>query len=341
MSFKTITVKSPTRVDLAGGTLDLWPLYAFLGEATTINLAIDIWTQVEMKSCLGHVIKIQSLDLKKEWSFESFDLFMKALDPQIILYQKVFEKFVQTDSEIEILQQGFELTTSSMSPIGGGLGGSSSLLITLLKAIYQWTESTQPEVQHITHLAHNIEAEILRTPTGTQDYYPAVTGGLSFIDYSAKGIQQKVFSVQETPFEDHFLLVYTGKSHHSGLNNFEVLKAAVGGDLKVLEALKKIKDISQSMVDVINLKKWEELPFLFRQEYEARIQLTPAFTSPEIERLSQICLAAGAQAVKICGAGGGGCVLVWVPPQHREKVIQVCQNEKFLCLSAQAVNPLS
>ena len=180
----------------------------------------------------------------------------------------------------------------------------------------------------------------MRTPTGTQDYYAAVTGGLSFIDYGATGVAQKVISIDQTPFQDHFLLVYTGRTHHSGLNNFEVLKSAVEGDERVLEALRKLKDISNTMTQVIVKKQWGELPSLFQQEYEARIQLTPAFSSPEIEKLSEICIAAGALAVKICGAGGGGCVLVWVPPHQREKVVQVCQNEKFQCLSAQPVNPL-
>ena len=337
----TLTViKSPTRVDLSGGTLDMWPLYNFVGEATTINLAIDIWTKAEVRKRVDSSIKLQSLDLKKEWSFDSMELFLCALDPQLTLYQKVFERFRYDEAGFKVLGLGFEITTSSESPIGGGLGGSSSLLITLLKTIYFLIGKKQKTVHEIVNLAHNIESEILRAPTGTQDYYPAMTGGLSFIEYTAEGIQQKVIAVDETPFKDHFLLVYTGRTHHSGLNNFEVLKSAVEGDANVLAALKKIKSVSDLMAQVIVNKQWDELPRLFREEYDARIQLTPAFSSPEIQKLSEICLSAGALAVKICGAGGGGCVFVWVPPKQREKVVQVCQNEKFQCLNAQPVNPL-
>lgn len=334
------TIKSPTRVDLAGGTLDMWPLYNFVGQATTINLAIDIWTKVEYIKRNDKGIKIKSLDLKKEWSFDSMEMFMNTLDPKVVFYQKIFERFCSEASLFARLQEGFEIVTSSESPMGGGLGGSSSLLISILKAIYLLGEKKIQSPHELVHLAHNIEADFLRTPTGTQDYYPAVTGGLSFIDYGSSGIKQKTFSIDETPFKDHFLLVYTGRSHHSGLNNFEVLKSAVEGNMTVLEALKKIKEISQTMTQAILNKSWGELPYLFQQEFEARIQLTPAFSSPEIERLSHICLSAGALAVKICGAGGGGCVLVWVPPSQREKVVQVCQNEKFQCLSAQPVNPM-
>lgn len=334
------TIKSPTRVDLAGGTLDMWPLYNFVGQATTINVAIDIWTKVEFLKRTDRAIKIKSLDLKKEWSFDSIEMFMKTLDPKVVMYQKIFERFQNDANIFNRLKEGFEITTSSESPMGGGLGGSSSLLISILKAIYELGDKKITSANELVHLAHNIESDFLRTPTGTQDYFPAVTGGLSFIDYMSSGIQQKVFSIDDTPFKDHFLLVYTGRSHHSGLNNFEVLKAAVEGNIVVLEALKKLKEISQTMTQVIVNKQWADLPSLFQQEFEARLQLTPAFSSPEIEKLSQICLSAGALAVKICGAGGGGCVLVWVPPSQREKVVQVCQNEKFQCLNAQPVNPV-
>lgn len=327
-----IHIKSPTRVDLAGGTLDMWPLYNFVSGAVTINLAIDIWTEVELESSGSSEIYIESKDLNLKWKFNDLNLFFQALDPKLVLFQKLISKFTIT--------KGFKLKTSSQSPIGGGLGGSSSLVISMLKAFNQFVEGGRQDPHALVHLAHNIEAEILTTPTGTQDYYPAITGGLSFLKYSATGIKQKVIDVAGTPLVDHFLLVYTGKSHHSGLNNFEVLKSAVEKDFKVLSALKKIKRIADDMKLTLENQKWNDLPALFRQEFDARIELTPAFSSPEIEKLAKISIEAGALAIKICGAGGGGCVLIWVPPAKRQQVIDACQNENFQCLSAKPVNPL-
>ena len=328
-----IHIKSPTRVDLAGGTLDMWPLYNFVSGANTINLAIDIWTEVVLLPLANKEIIIESKDLKLKWNFPNKDVFFKTLDPKLSLYQKVISKFD--------LKEGFYLTTASQSPIGGGLGGSSSLVISMLKALSQFTEKQFKDTHEMVHLAHNIESEILNTPTGTQDYYPAISGGLNCLTYSATGIQQKIIDVSNTPLEDHFLLVYTGRSHHSGLNNFEVLKSAVQADLKVLSALKKIRQIADDLKVSIENKKWSDLPTLFRQEYEARLELTPAFTSPEIEKLAQISIEAGALAIKICGAGGGGCVLIWVAPDKRQKVIDVCESHKFQCMSAKPINPLN
>ena len=327
-----IKVKSPTRVDLSGGTLDMWPLYNFVGTCYTINVAIDIWTSVEL-DFRPEEINIESLDYKQIWKFKNLAEFLSSTDPKIHLYQSVIDYFKKN------IKSGFTLKTSSESPIGGGLGGSSSLMISMMKAFSKFTQTRFDDSHHMVHCAHNIEAKILKTPTGTQDYYPAITGGLSILKYAEDGIQQQVIDISQTPLSHNFLLIYTGKSHHSGLNNFEVLKSAVQNDQNVLSALNEIKNISDDMYEVIKNKKWNLIPELFQREYTERIKLTPAFTSPEIEQLSKLIIANGGDGVKICGAGGGGCVLVWVPLDHRQKVIDACEKEKFQCLKSKPVSP--
>ncbi len=333
-----IEIKSPTRVDLSGGTLDLWPLYNFVGQACTINLAIDIWTTAQLSESENDTVEIESLDYKKKWNFKNCAEFLSAIDPNLNLFQNVIRPFFVLYPDK--INHGFKLKTKSESPIGGGLGGSSSLVISMLKAFAVLLNHNFKSVHELVHWAHNIESRVLNTPTGTQDYYPAVTGGLSFIDYNISGITHQITDPINTPFSENFLLVNTGKSHHSGLNNFEVLKSAIGQDPKVMSALHEIKKISDDMFIAIQNKNWQILPDLFQREYQSRIQLTPAFSSPEIERLTDISLKNGADAVKICGAGGGGCVLIWVQNQYRQKVIAACEKENFQPLQAKPVSPL-
>lgn len=329
-----IKIKSPTRVDLSGGTLDMWPLFNFVGQCRTINVAIDIWTLVDLDPTPGNPkIIIESLDYNQKWEFTNLSQFLSEADPKTMLYRAVIEFFKDK------IKSGFRLTTKSESPIGGGLGGSSSLMISMMKAFSEMTSFKFNDIHHMVHCAHNIESKILMTPTGTQDYYPAVSGGLSILDYGTEGIVDRVLDVTGTPLMDNFLLVYTGKTHHSGLNNFEVLKSCTQNDEKVLSALKGIKDISEDMYQAIQTKNWHEISGLFQREYTERIKLTPAFTSPEIEHLSKLVIANGATGVKICGAGGGGCVLVWVSPSQRQKVIEACEKEKFQCLKSKPVSP--
>lgn len=333
-----IKVKSPTRVDLAGGTLDLWPLYNFLKGATTINVAIDIYTEVDLEFTDSKTITIESADLNKTWTLDSWEQFFSGFDSSLQLYQTVIQFFWKQDPKK--FKSGIYLKTRSESPIGGGLGGSSSLIISMLKAFSKLLDFQFKDTHHMVHVAHNLEAQILFTPTGTQDYYPAVCGGLNVLNYSSTGITQSILPVNNSEIFENFLLVYTGRSHHSGLNNFEVLKLSVERDQGVLEALAKINSIAESLKEALLKNDLKNFPILMQQEYEARIKLTPSFTSPEIERLAKIAKSNGADAIKICGAGGGGCVLIWVHPNHRQKVIKACENENFQCLKSKPVNPM-
>lgn len=333
-----IKVKSPTRVDLAGGTLDLWPLFNFLKGATTINVAIDIYTDVELEFTDSKTIKIESADLNKIWSIDGWDQFFSSFDSSLQLYQTVIQFFWNQDKSK--FKSGIYLKTKSESPIGGGLGGSSSLIISMLKAFSKLVDYQFKDIHQMVHVAHNLESQVLFTPTGTQDYYPAASGGLNVLNYSSTGITQKILPITNSEIFENFLLVYTGRSHHSGLNNFEVLKLSVERDHNVLEALAKINSIAEALQDAIVNNDLKNFPILMQQEYDARIKLTPSFTSPEIERLAKIAKSNGADAIKICGAGGGGCVLIWVHPTHRQKVIKACENENFQCLKSRPVNPM-
>lgn len=326
-----ITIKSPTRVDLAGGTLDMWPLYAFVGGATTINVAISLWTECEMGPN-PEGVSIVSDDLKKSWTFAGRESLVSSSEPELAFYRTLFEAVPDLDR--------VSVRTRSQSPVGGGIGGSSSLLISCLKAAHEFTGQILPPVIELTMWAHQLEARMLRTPTGTQDYVPAITGGLNLIHFNDRKVTNEVLPVAGTPLETHFLLVNTGRSHHSGLNNFDVLSRAVNRDEKVFNALKAIQTVSNEFITAIRGRDWSVVPDLFRRELDARLQLTPKFTSPEIEKLHDLSRQEGAEALKICGAGGGGCVMIWVEPKARERVVHACQSAGFHPLNAVPVDPL-
>ncbi|MGE0631572.1 MAG: galactokinase [Pseudobdellovibrionaceae bacterium] len=324
-----IHIKSPTRVDLAGGTLDMWPLFTFVGGASTINVAIDIWTEAEIETREDSKIILESADLNLKKEYTDLKEALAERDPKLSLLQIQLQYWKP--------EGGFHLKTRSQSPVGGGLGGSSSLTISLMKAFLKLTGQKPMDPVSMVQVAHNLEAGQLRTPTGTQDYFPAVTGGLNVIHYSADGINHQSYKI-DPELEKHFLLVNTGKSHHSGLNNFEVLTNAVAGKKETMDALWDLKQIALDTEAACLGGKWNRLTELFQKEYQARIRLAPAFSSPEIEKLGKAALRSGASAVKICGAGGGGCVLVYCDPDVKGRVAVICKQEGFQVLPARPVN---
>jgi D-glycero-alpha-D-manno-heptose-7-phosphate kinase len=320
-----LEVKSPTRVDLAGGTLDCWPLYLFLGDGPiTINVAVDIFTYAHLKERIDSSIELISKDLGAKKIYSSLDACLADQDPAFDLVRAHLRYWKPA--------KGFSLSTRSESPVGGGLGGSSSLCITLLKAFSKWMDRPFAN-DEMVRVASHIEAQILLKPTGTQDYFPPIYGGLNFIQYGVPGPRVEVRKIDQELFRDRFLLVYTGRSHHSGINNWQVIKQWLDGDEKTRAALTRLADVSQQMKAALSENRVDDLPKIFEKEYEARTQLSEGFSSPEIKRLSEIARSQGAVA-KICGAGGGGCVLIWCPDRQIEKVRAAISQTDFQILPA-------
>ncbi len=323
-----ISKQSATRVDLSGGTLDCWPLYLLVDSCVTINISVSIYTYASLEERNDQQIEIHMRDMKYKKVFKDLKDLLEYNDPALSLVQKHVAFWKP--------KKGFNLETFSESPIGGGLGGSSSLSISLIKAFSEWAGEELDLYKSVT-LSANLEAQVLHKMTGTQDYYPALKPGLNAIHYTPRGAELVTMKTDKDFWDKHLSLVYTGQPHHSGLNNWQVIKAALNNDEPTLQALRDIRDVSSDMHKVLQEKRFEELPRLFDREFEARVRLSTSFSSPEIDRLRNVALKSGALAVKICGAGGGGCVLVWSHPDRKEQVEAGCRAQGFEVLNAKAV----
>ena len=320
-----IQTKSPTRVDLAGGTLDCWPLYLFLSDPVTVNVAIDIFTYVSLKERPDARIHLHAADLSVRKEYRDVAECLADNDPAFELARAQL-RFWRPET-------GFDLSTNSESPVGGGLGGSSSLCISLLKAFSAWKKS-KLETYEMVRVASHLEAQVLLKPTGTQDYFPPIFGGVNIITYTVRGPQVQVRKIDRKMFEGRFLLVYTGRSHHSGINNWQVIKGWLDGERRPRAALAKLAEVSLALRDAVEAGRGDLLPDLFAREYSARTELSDGFSSPEIRRLAKLAESAGA-IPKICGAGGGGCVLIWCPDMQTSKVAELVAAEGFTVLKAQ------
>lgn len=323
-----ISKSSATRVDLSGGTLDCWPLYLLVDNCVTINLAISVRTHAQIEERGDDKVGIHMKDLGYKKTFSSLRDLIDCGDAELNLVQKHLAYWWP--------KRGFNLETFSESPVGGGLGGSSSLSISLIKAFSEWMGEKLGLYESVT-LASNLEAKVLHKMTGTQDYFPALSPGLNAIHYTPMGARIEAIQTDPEFWNQHLSLVYTGQPHHSGLNNWQVIKAALDNEPKTMQALRDIRTVSSDLYTLIKTSDWSELPRLFEREFEARVRLSSSFSSPGIDRLRNVALKSGAQAVKICGAGGGGCVLIWSHPERKAEVEAGCRAEGFEVLNAKAV----
>src|SRR5437588_3189184 len=216
-----ITVRAPVRADLAGGTLDLWPIYLFHPGARTVNVAISYYAESEVAE-VGHSgIEVHLTDQQYEQRYES--LHEIAADPKAALIHRVLEHFHLS---------GIRITTRTDAPRGSGLGGSSALTVTLVRALCELT-GEPIEGDDLVNLVRDLETRLLGVPAGIQDYYPAVYGGLGALHLNAGRVVRNQIGLPIEKLSEHFLLHYTGIAHFSGTNNWELYKRQIDGKKKV------------------------------------------------------------------------------------------------------------
>lgn len=299
----TIVAQAPCRADLAGGTIDLWPLYLFHSGALTLNFAVNILTTCRITPLKGKDIYLQSLDTKREDHFADLDALRNAKRYRHPLAAYLVRFFAP--------QAGLLVETNSESPAGAGISGSSALMIATTAALARFTDRNLT-LEQMRVIAQNVEAQIINVPTGCQDYYPALYGGVSAVHLDADGIHREAVPIAVEEIESRFVLAYTGAPRQSGINNWEVFKAHINGDKRVFRNLERIGGIARDMHKALVRGDWDDVARLLRDEWKLRRTNAPGITTPLIDKLVAVARKNGGRAAKACGAGGGGCVIFLV-----------------------------
>ena len=299
----SIVAFAPCRADLAGGTIDLWPLYLFHPGALTLNFAVNILTSCKITPLKGRRIHLRSLDTREEELFSSLDELRHARRFRLPLAARLLQFFAP--------KEGLFVETDSESPAGAGISGSSALMIATTAALARFTDRNLT-FEQMRVIAQNVEAQIIKVPTGCQDYYPALYGGVNAIHLNPDGIYREAVPVAPEEIESRFVLAYTGAPRQSGINNWEVFKAHIEGEQRVFRNFARIAEIAVSMYRALSHAEWDEVARLLQEEWKLRRTNAPGITTPLIDKLIAVALKSGGKAAKVCGAGGGGCVIFMV-----------------------------
>jgi D-glycero-alpha-D-manno-heptose-7-phosphate kinase len=310
-----IRSSAPTRIDLAGGTLDLWPLHLFFDNPPTLNAAIDLYATVELTSRRDKAIVVESHDLGSKAKFGSLAA-LPEKHPLVLLIKLV--RFYQPKT-------GLHLITNCQAPAGSGIGGSSALNIALNGALNRFTNRRYTREQMI-EIAKNIETQVIDVPAGTQDYYSAMYGGVQSIQPGMVKTEPRHLPIDLKDLNRRFVLCYTGQPHHSGINNWSVYKKTIDGNAKTLNSLSRIAEVTRGMEKQLAQGRLTRFEHWFNEEWKARKALAPGISTASMDRMILAAKKQGALAAKVCGAGGGGCVAFFVPPRKREAVTQALQE---------------
>ena len=313
-----IESSAPTRVDLAGGTIDIPPLFLFHEGACTINFAIDLMAKCRIEMRTDGIICLQSIDrgLKFETPLENIHELKN--EPRLELLSKLVYFFQP--------QVGFNMITESEAPAGAGLAGSSTLNIACIGALNKLVGDRYSPEKFIP-IAAAIECQVIKVPTGYQDYYSAQYGGVSCIHFSPAGMHREELNVDIRTLEDRSVVIYTGEPRASGTNNWDITKRHIDGDPELFDIFEGIRDTALQLRTAMVAGDWAESGKVLRLGYPQRKRLSPHISTPHMDHLIDVAHANGAIATKVCGAGGGGCIAFFCEEGRKPDVEAALRNE--------------
>lgn len=310
---ESVQVSCPNRIDLAGGTIDLYPIYLLLGQATTVNLAVTLSSSASVSLIDDDLIHIESVDLGASGVLEPGQV---PDSGPLALAARAVRRFWSGG--------GLSVRMQNEAPRGSGLGASSALLVALARAVSE-LDGLASNPHQLIGVLSEVEAGLLGIPTGRQDYYAAYFGGLQRIEFSAGRVRRQDLALSRRVhgwFSEGLVVAFTGEAHFSGKPNWEVIKAAVDGEPDTLRRLHGIQDAAIEAAEALEEGNWDRLCEAVRTDWSHRQELHPEVTSPRLDQLVQIALDAGAEASKLCGAGGGGSLMALCAPEKTEQVRQ-------------------
>lgn len=302
---RRVSARACCRVDLAGGTLDIWPLGLLHRGASTVNVAIDVEARVSLEA-YGTCRVQQGEDVLEAPTWRE----LAGVEGGELVSLLAIELGLPPAS----------VRLQSDSPRGGGLGGSSALGVALVAAGEAWLGVPDSGPHRRAALVRDVEARLMGLPTGRQDQYAALYGGVLEILYRAGGEEVSPLAVDLDLLGRSLLVAYTGRSHFSAGKNWQVVKRRLDGETESVELFAGIAGAARDVAEELRRGDLAEAGRAVGREWGFRRRLAEGVSTPEIEVLLEAALGAGAWGGKATGAGGGGCVVVLAPPERREAV---------------------
>lgn len=325
-----IETSAPTRVDLAGGTIDIPPLFLFHEGAATVNFAISLLAHCRIETRDDDKIIIGSIDQSAALETTVGAIHSLTTAPRLPLLAQLVYFF-----RPEI---GFHMTTQSDAPAGAGLAGSSTLNIACIAALNKLVGDRYSPDKFI-QIAANVECQVIKVPTGYQDYFSAQYGGVACIHFRTDGMHREPITIDTAVLERRIAICYTGEPRNSGTNNWELTKRHIDGDAELFALFDGIRDTAQKMRAALRAGAWDAVGKTLADAHPQRKKMSPNITTPHMDHLIDVALANGAIAPKVCGAGGGGCIAFYCEDGRRADVEAALSAEEGAHVLDWQVNP--
>lgn len=303
---QAVSARAWCRIDLAGGTLDIWPLGLLSPGARTVNVAIDLAAEVTLRRRRhGYEVRQGGAVVEAAGAEQLVDR------PETALPGLVAQALGLPPVTMEL---------ECASPRGGGLGGSSAVAAALLGAGEALLGREPAGVRERVRLIRDLEARLMSLPTGVQDQYAAQMGGALEILYLPGGEEVRRLAVDLEALGESLLVVYTGQSHFSAGANWRMVRRRLDGEEEMRELFAGIAEVAAELPAALEAGDLPRAGALVGREWSFRRRLAEGISTPAIEDLLELGRSLCAWGGKACGAGGGGSVALLCPPERRAEI---------------------
>ena len=314
-----IKSRAPLRLGLAGGGTDVAP-YCNDHGGLVLNTTIDRYAYTIIDLYDQKEISFFSSDKKCQTSFK--DIHEIDLNTANMLLHATYLHMINFYNNKQ--QINMKLTTFCDSPPGSGLGTSSTLVVSMVKAFSDLLNLHLDEykISHIAYVIERIECSLLG---GKQDQYSASFGGFNFIEFTkSDNVIVNNLDVDEEiirELEASLLLFFTGVSRDSDKIIFNQSNNMKQNDKDAMNALNAIKNEANIMKDNLLSGNFDGIVRSMQIGWENKKKSASIISNPLIEEIYKTAISAGARAGKVSGAGGGGFMIFFVSTEKRKSVI--------------------
>ncbi len=308
---------------LAGGGTDVSP-YSDLHGGSILNATINLYAHATIEPLEGGEIEFVAIDQDEKLSFSS--VAELPVDGKLDLLKGVYNYVVRNFTKKPL---SFRLTTFVDAPPGSGLGSSSTLVVTILGAFAEWLQLPLGEYD-VAHMAYEIERIDLGLEGGKQDQYAATFGGFNFMEFSGNDkVVVNPLRVRKkfaTELMNNLILCYTGTSRESA----QIIKTQTANiearSKEALEATHKVKEQSVRMKEALLTGRLDQIGQILNDSWNSKKQMASGITNPQIDKIYDTAMMAGATGGKISGAGGGGYMFFYCPLNTRYAVLKALEG---------------
>jgi len=319
----TIRTKAPLRLGLAGGGTDL-NTYCDIYGGYVLNATISLYVHTTIEVLDSKKIIFEAVDIDKKVKLDS----VKKLkyDGELDLFKAIYNRIVK-DFNLEPLS--FKLTTYSDVPSGSGLGGSSTLVVAVIKAFVEWLNLPLGEYD-IAKLAFEIEREDVGIVGGAQDQYAATFGGFNFMEfYKDKRVIVNPLRVKNwiiDELEASMVLYFTNITREASI--IEKEKKSLLDDKDSLNAMHEVKQDAVLMKEALLTGNIQNFAKILGKSWEAKKRVSSSISNSEIDRIYNLAMDNGAYSGKVSGAGGGGFMFFIVNPTKKLQLINKLNKQQ-------------